>query len=246
MGDEGEVIEKQCVLTHVDHVTTDIAVIKARTCDFTPVTFSAGQFATLGFSQLPAREYSFANRPGSAELEFHIKVQKGGLVSQYIYERARVGEIFSVRAPFGDAYLRKDHPGPLTLVVGGTGLAPGKSIVCEAIKSLPVRPVRLFFVVRHESDLYGTEFLRSLSEEKTDFSFYPIVTRPDGARRRTVSVFDIIDREIGELSGHKIYTCGSPALVDACREFVRSRGVSPRDCHADPFLSGRGTDFAAE
>jgi CDP-4-dehydro-6-deoxyglucose reductase/ferredoxin-NAD(P)+ reductase (naphthalene dioxygenase ferredoxin-specific) len=227
----------ECEISQIERVTHDVAVVKARACNKGIVAFTAGQFGTIGFAGLPPREYSFANRPGTQELEFHVRSRAEGRVSRHIYDKAQPGDKFVLNAPFGNAYLRKEHPGPITLVVGGTGLAPAKSIALDALATLPGRSVSLFFSVREQRDVYLSEQFISLAEKYPNFTFVPVVTRPNGEHEeRASSVFSLIAERFPSLAGHKIYTCGSPGLVAACQKFGSEMGVVSKDCHADPFV----------
>ena len=227
--------EYACTITALDRVTPDVVVMRARSSDGKRVNFSAGQFGMLSLMGKPPREFSIASRPGAPELEFHVRTHQGGDVSAQLYHHSAIGDAFRLKAPFGNAYLRKAHAGPILLVVGGTGLAPAQSILLDALLSLPGRPVSLYFSVRHAHDLYQVDSLRALADKHPHFRFHPIVTR--AADRPRTTVIDLIDRDFSTLDGVKVYTCGSPALVAACRDYVLNRGVAPGDCHADPFTA---------
>jgi ferredoxin-NAD(P)+ reductase (naphthalene dioxygenase ferredoxin-specific) len=230
--------KSECEITSVERVTRDVVVVKAKALVKRSILFAAGQFATIALPGLPAREYSFANRPGSQELEFHVRARPSGKVSRRLYEESQIGDRFVLNAPFGNAYLRKDHGGPITIVVGGTGLAPAKSIILDALASLPGRAITLYFSVREMGDLYQVDQFEALASRYTNFQFSPVVTRPiDGSAERSVDVFQLIADQCQSLRGHKVYTCGSPGLVKACQIFSQRMGVEAKDCHADPFVS---------
>ncbi|PWK66410.1 2Fe-2S iron-sulfur cluster-binding protein [Aminobacter sp. AP02] len=226
----------ECTITYVERVTHDVVVVRALPDGGQAVQFLAGQFAVISPPGFPAREYSFASRPGSPELEFHVRARPGGNVSSYFYDRARRGDRFLLNGPFGNAYLRKDHPGPVTLVAGGTGLAPAKAILVEALAASPGRRVDLYFSVRWQRDLYFDDQFRELAATHDRFRFHPVVTdETDTPYPR--DIFAVMAEHIEDFRATKIYTCGPPALVRACQDFVYSRGTSPQDCHADPFVS---------
>ena len=228
--------KNECEIVSIDRVTHDVAIVKAKTVNKSIVSFDAGQFARITLPGYPVREYSLANRPGSALLEFHIRAREEGKVSKHIYSQSQSGDRFELNAPFGKAYLRKDHPGPITLVVGGTGLAPAQSIVLEALAALPGRKISLYFSVREARDLYQVDAFRALANKYSHFTYEPVVTRANGLEaERSADVFALIKTKFASLGGHKIYTCGSPGLVSACQQLTAEMGVGPKDCHADPF-----------
>lgn len=77
-----------------------------------------------------------ANRPDEPCLEFHVRHSHGGGASACSVRQLRLGEGIWVEGPFGDAWLRADHAGPILAIAGGSGLAPIRSIV----KTSAVRP----------------------------------------------------------------------------------------------------------
>lgn len=239
--------KNECEIVSIDRVTHDVAIVKAKTVNKSIVSFDAGQFARLTLPGFNVREYSLANRPGSTLLEFHIRARQEGKVSKHIYAKGQPGDRFELNAPFGKAYLRKDHPGPITLVVGGTGLAPAKSIVLEALAALPGRKISLYFSVREARDLYQVDEFQAMAAKYAHFTYVPIVTRSNGLdAERSADVFALLQTNFSTLSGHKIYTCGSPSLVSACQKLSSEMGVGPKDCHADPFTTAVDDDGTPE
>lgn len=232
----------ECTIASVRHVTHDVVLIKAIPNDGRVIEFLAGQFAVLSLPGLPPREYSFANIPSSMELEFHIRARPEGLVSTHFYTKAKAGDKFSLRGPFGHAYLRKEHSGPIALVAGGTGLAPAKSILGDALKLNFPQPIDLFFSVRFLRDLYLDDHCRDLGEKHSNFRFHPIITDEEKAPYPR-DIFDVMQKHVGDFKMAKIYTCGPPALVRACQEFVYARGTTRDNCHADPFTSQDSQTF---
>ena len=117
----------------VEAMTHDISALRVSIADGGPFAFSAGQYCRLRFAGLPARDFSMANMPGEEKLEFHVRRVAGGAVSAYVADRLAVGETVGLEGPFGAAFLRESHCGPIYAVAGGSGLAPAKSIVERAL-----------------------------------------------------------------------------------------------------------------
>lgn len=45
-------------------------------------------------------------------------------------------------------------------------------------------------------------------------------------------------QDIADLSGHQVYACGTPLMVDAARrEFSAQNGLPPEEFYADAFTS---------
>src|SRR3546814_10162624 len=67
-----------CRVAALENLTHDIRCVRLRTGSGGPLPFIAGQYASVTFRGQPPRDYSMANRPGEAELEFHIRFTSGG------------------------------------------------------------------------------------------------------------------------------------------------------------------------
>src|SRR5215471_906903 len=65
-------------------LTHDIKRVRLAIVSGGPFDFSAGQYAALRVSTLPARDFSMANRPDDPVLEFHVRHMTGGAASHYI------------------------------------------------------------------------------------------------------------------------------------------------------------------
>ncbi|RJF89619.1 oxidoreductase [Oleomonas cavernae] len=223
----------------IDRVTHDTAILRIETTG-APLDFAAGQFARLALPGLPPRDYSFANRPGSATLEFHVRVSATGAVSRHVYDHAKVGDPVTVKGPYGASYLRKLHRGPIYLLAGGSGLAPIKSILDEALAAGLRQPIRLYFGVRAQRDLYLDDYLADLAARSPNLTVIQVLSEPGGPTGlRTGNLADALRADIadGAADGTKAYLCGPPVMVETCRAVLIDKGIRPEDCHADAFYT---------
>jgi CDP-4-dehydro-6-deoxyglucose reductase/ferredoxin-NAD(P)+ reductase (naphthalene dioxygenase ferredoxin-specific) len=229
----------QCRLDAMTLLTHDVLHVRFSIESGGPYTFSAGQFAKLEFAFAPEapRDYSMANLPSEAGLEFHIRVMAGG-VSGKIRDQLKEGDAVRISGPFGTSYLREQHTGPILAIAGGTGLAPIRSIVGSALsKGLP-GPIHLYFGVRTERDVYGEAELRQWEALYPNFKAH-IVLSDAGAcadpRRRFGLVTEAVRADFAHLKGFHAYLAGPPVMVDAATEVLREKGVETGDMHADAF-----------
>jgi ferredoxin-NAD(P)+ reductase (naphthalene dioxygenase ferredoxin-specific) len=141
-----------------------------------------------------------------------------------------------VSGPFGTAYLREQHSGPILAVAGGTGLAPVRAILLTALAKGMPQPIHFYFGVRTERDVYGEAELRALAAKHPNLKVHIVVTQsPVAAGHRSGLVTDAVAADFADLRGFQVYMAGPPAMVDAATELVARLGVQPRDMHADAF-----------
>ncbi|WP_329812865.1 FAD-binding oxidoreductase, partial [Streptomyces sp. GSL17-113] len=78
--------------------------------------FLPGQYVNItvpGTGQ--SRSYSFSNAPDDERLTFLVKLTPGGVMSDYLTERAAVGDELTFTGPNGSFFLR-DTARPLVLL----------------------------------------------------------------------------------------------------------------------------------
>jgi CDP-4-dehydro-6-deoxyglucose reductase/ferredoxin-NAD(P)+ reductase (naphthalene dioxygenase ferredoxin-specific) len=231
-----------CRVSARDDVTHDIVRVRLEILSGGPFTFSAGQYAALTFDGLAPRDYSMANRPDRPELEFHIRRMAGtnpGLnASAYAFDRLAPGERVAAEGPFGTAYLRELHTGPILAVAGGSGLAPIAAIVETALARGMAQPIHLYFGVRAERDLYMHDHFQDLAMRHANFHFVPVLSEPPGSTSyRTGLVGDAVAADFPDLDGCKVYAAGPPAMVEAVTATVIQAGARREDVRADAFYT---------
>jgi CDP-4-dehydro-6-deoxyglucose reductase/ferredoxin-NAD(P)+ reductase (naphthalene dioxygenase ferredoxin-specific) len=225
-----------CRVVDLVDATYDIRIVRLAMED-APLRFHAGQYARLGFSSYPRRDYSMANRPDEPILEFHIRDMGEG-PSRYAVRTLRSNELVDLEGPFGTAYLRPEHRGPILAVAGGSGLAPIKSIVETALNDDRERQIMLYFGARTERDLYFLDRFAALGRRHANLRFVPVVSEPTvPTPHRTGLIADAIATDLSSLIGLKAYLAGPPALVQDVAEKLQARGLAQDDIHADPFVS---------
>jgi naphthalene 1,2-dioxygenase ferredoxin reductase component len=224
-----------CRIAELEAATADIRILRLAPPANAGFDFRPGQYAKLGFGQLPPRDYSMASRPGARLVEFHIRDMGNG-PSRYAVRELQLGETVSLVGPLGGAYLRAEHAGPLVAVAGGSGLAPMKSIIDAALHLRLRQEVRLYVGARAARDLYLVEHFAGLAAAHANFRFVPVLSEPKGpTAMRTGLVGEHVAADIAGLPGAKVYLAGPPIMVESTVALLLARRIDPEDIHADPF-----------
>jgi naphthalene 1,2-dioxygenase ferredoxin reductase component len=229
----------RCRVVGLDDMTHDIKRVRLAIEAGGPFTFSAGQYASLRFGNLPPRDYSMANRPDESVLEFHIRRLGDGSVSAYVADGLRRGDMVTVEGPYGASWLREKHRGPIVAVAGGSGLAPIKSIVETALAAGSPQPIHLYFGARDERDVYLEAHFHDLAAQHPNLRFTPVLSQPsEDTARRVGLVHEAMTADLADLDGAKIYLAGPPPMVEAATALLlTARGVRREDIHADAFYT---------
>lgn len=219
----------------IEDQTHDIKRIRLKPAK--PVVFSPGQYAQLQFTPEYIRPYSMAGLHSDEALEFHVRLVNEGRVTGYINNTLKVGDVVRVSGPLGSAYLRRKHEGPMLCVAGGTGLAPILSIIRGVISEGMTNPIHLYFGVRSERDVYGSEALAELQRQHPQLRVHVTLTSGQASGCRTGLVTDAIAQDWKTLEGFRAYLCGAPPMVEATSLLVRQMGVLPEQIYADAFYA---------
>ena len=227
----------RCRVLELEDLTHDIKGVRLAIEAGGPFVFSAGQYAQLEFAAGLSRHYSMASTPQEAALAFHIRHMPGGRTSAHVATQLKPGDKVKVSGPLGVAYLRENHAGPALLVAGGSGLAPIQAILRTMLERGHGAPVTLYFGVRSERDLYHEALLKDLAARHSNFSYHVVLSEQKGAAgRRYGLVHEAI--ELPEpVQGVMAYLAGPPVMVEAATSLLASRGLLPRQIHADAFYN---------
>lgn len=225
----------RCTVAEIIESTHDIRTLRLVSDDIAAFRFSAGQYVTLEFAPGLAKHYSMSSMPGEAMLEFQIRHMTNGRTSRHVAEELNVGDVVTASGPHGAAYLRDKHVGPVLLVAGGSGLAPIQSILRTMLARNYVAPVRLYFGVRAERDVYNESLLADLAADHPNFSYEIVLSDDPGTRRRTGFVHEAVAADLDSVAGLKAYLAGPPVMVEAGTAMLKAKGVAARDIHADAF-----------
>lgn len=224
----------------------DVMVVKLQLPAADPFRYYAGQYIEFILKDGRRRSYSMATPPADDNLvELHIRHTPGGVFTDHVFgagaTQMKAREILRVEGPFGSFFLRDDSDKPIVFLASGTGFAPVKAMVERMIATGDNRPAVLYWGGRRPSDLYMHEVALGWTQALPNFSYVPVVSNPapeDQWEGRTGFVHHAVLSDIPDLSGHQVYACGAPIMVDSARtDFIHSNGLPEDEFYADAFTT---------
>lgn len=204
--------------------------------------YRAGQYVEFILRDGARRSYSMANAPHlGPNIELHIRHMPGGKFTDHVFGDMKEKEILRIEGPFGSFFLQEDSPKPIVLLASGTGFAPLKAIL-EHMQHLEIkRPTTLYWGARRPSDLYMDAWMREQLQTMHNLRYVPVVsdaTAEDHWTGRTGFVHRAVLEDFADLSGHQVYACGAPIVVESARkDFCAEAKLSSDEFFADPFTS---------
>ena len=207
--------------------------------------YHAGQYVEFLLPGGLRRAYSMANAPHTQpeqhSIELHIRHMPGGKFTDHVFSALKEKEILRIEGPFGSFFLREDSNKPLILLAAGTGFAPLKALIEHMQFKGITRPTTLYWGGRRPQDLYLDDWVRARLAQMPQLSYVPVVSDAlpeDGWSGRSGLVHQAVLEDFADLSGHQVYACGAPVVVDsAWRAYVQQRGLPSEAFFADAFTS---------
>jgi CDP-4-dehydro-6-deoxyglucose reductase len=232
-----------CRVSSIERPASDVALVKLQLPANVVLQYHAGQYIEFILKDGARRSYSMANAPHLAAggLELHLRHMPGGLFTDHVFSAMKEKDILRLEGPYGGFYLREDSERPIVLLASGTGFAPIKAIIEHLQFKGSTREAVLYWGCRSRGDLYLHEWAERAAAQMPRLRYVPVLSDPqpqDAWTGRTGFVHEAVMKDLADLSGHQVYACGNPAMVDAAqRDLVARCGLPPDDFHADSFTS---------
>jgi ferredoxin-NADP reductase len=206
--------------------------------DGRPFEFRAGQWVSLVLPVLDEkgrplrRSYSLASVPTPGARGFELAVTKvdGGVGSTWLHD-APVGTVLEVKGPQG-TFSREPDAGPSLFVATGTGLAPFRGMLHDALAAGRGEPLRVLLGVRTLADALYRDELEALAAKHPNLRLELTLSRPpEGWAGRRGYVQTHVLELWKELAAHgppHAYVCGVKKMLLEVREVLKTQGGADR------------------
>jgi CDP-4-dehydro-6-deoxyglucose reductase, E3 len=210
--------------------------------------YHAGQYVEFILRDGARRSYSMANAPhrltesGAPIVELHLRHMPGGKFTDHVFGTMKEKEILRIEGPFGSFYLRESSK-PMILLASGTGFAPIKALIEHLQFKNIQRDAVLYWGGRRPGDLYMDNWVQAKLAEMPRLRYVPVVSEALGEDQwtgRSGFVHQAVMQDFPDLSGHQVYACGAPIVVESAhKDFVEQCRLPNDEFYADSFTSER-------
>jgi len=239
--DQFPVLKMPTRVMSITRAADDVAVLKLQLPANQAFQYHAGQYVEFILRDGARRSYSMASAPELAQgvMELHIRHMPGGRFTDHVFGAMKEKEILRMEGPFGTFFLREDSPRPVVMLASGTGFAPIKALIEHMEAKGLTRPTVLYWGARQAADLYLRDWAEAAAARLPWLRFVPVLSEPDGDwSGRTGFVHQAVMADLPDLSGHQVYACGAPVMVQSAqRDFVAACGLPEEEFFADAFTS---------
>ena len=175
---------------------------------------------------------------------YRISVKRDGVVSQYLHDHIREGDLIEARAPAGDFTIDALEERPAVLLAAGVGITPMiamvRHLLFEGFRKRGIRRTWIFQAARTKAERAFDAELSALVEatggamhltrilsdtQGADPDDYELLGRLDMDALRAELPFDDYD----------FYLCGPPTFMQAVYDGLRGLNIADKRIHAEAF-----------
>jgi CDP-4-dehydro-6-deoxyglucose reductase len=216
-------------LITLNHFSEDIKLIELQA----PVgfQFEAGQYVFLGLAADDMKPFSIASAPSELpRLMFQIRNTHHSPWMEAFFSALNQGAQLFI----SEAHNHLNHPMPsdaesLILIAGGTGFAPLRSLLIQALANEKSPKIYLFWGVRDLNEFYARQELESLKHLFPELTYCVSLSEPTTGCDWTGCV-GLIHLQIEPVIGHDLQKavailCGPPPMVQSAKTSLIQKGM---------------------
>lgn len=208
-----------------------------------PFEFEPGQFLTLsvhsGGNQVK-RSYSIASSPcchGWCDLT--VKHESGGIVSGYLHEQVKEGDLLDASGPYGRFTFRGVESDSVVFLGGGVGITPLMSSIRYMTDQSWNGRIDLVYACKDLESVIFRDELNQLARRHPNLHV-SIVLSDESSEAwtgpRGFITAELLE-QIPQIRSRRIHLCGPPVMMDAVRNELGKLGIDLASVHSELFLS---------
>ncbi len=221
-GDSSEIPEQEitCKVRKVEHPIDDMLVVHARTPRTQRLRFMAGQYVRMSLDKDLSDDVYIASCPcDELNLQFHICTDSDTAFNRAAREKLIAGAAFTITGPYGDFIIQEESTRPILFIAYGTGFAPIKGLVENAIALEKAESLHLY-LGSTRAQHYMHNQARAWLDALDEFHYYPVLLQDD----LTGHWQDIQSRH-GDLSRYLVYLAGPSHWLEQTAKFLKTVNV---------------------
>lgn len=204
--------------------------------------YKAGQFVDITLLHPPhtdaegnTRAYSLVSTPDENELRIATRMRDTAFKNSLKDTDSISVEI---DGPMGSFTLHHRTEKPAVFLMGGIGVTPAYSIICDSLKRKTGHTIYLLYSNRTPEGAAFLSELTALAKDHPEFIFVPVMTDVsadawDGETGRIDAA--LVARHVPDIRDAIVYVAGPQGMVGAMRKLANDIGVMDDDIRTEEF-----------
>jgi CDP-4-dehydro-6-deoxyglucose reductase len=228
-----ESVEATYRVRSLEHPTDKVAELWLRPRS-EAIEYHPGQYVLLEDSdrRIPQRSYSIANAPCADGRLSLLVTRTGGRTSEWVHTSLRADHEVVVTGPYGDFGVDVRASAPRLYLAAGSGLAPLRALLQDALATAACPPQLLVFSARTEAEVIDRRQFLDAQAAHPSFTFAEVLTRAGGARCPRIPA--LLGELCPNLVGRDVFIAGAPGFVRDCAAAGRALGAT--NVHTELFF----------
>jgi ring-1,2-phenylacetyl-CoA epoxidase subunit PaaE len=216
------------------------------------IRYQPGQFLTFLLNingQKIRRSYSMASSPHvDVSLSVSVKRVPGGLVSNYLCDSIRLGDVLETLEPMGTftPKLEPQNRRTIILIGAGSGITPLFSMAKSALHVEPNSRVWLVYGNRNQTSIIYKAHLDAMEQAygKSRFQTTHVLSQPsagwtgaEGRLNQHMLTTLLEEMPVADRENASVYLCGPDGMMAEARSALALVGVSAEHIHKESYAT---------
>ncbi len=190
------------------------------------------------------RTYSICSAAGCWPLEIGVRIQPGGVFSEFAASELQVGDTLDVMPPTGRFHLEPERPGSRFHVgfAAGSGITPILSIAASILQSDDTSHFALFYGNRRQNTTMFIEDLFALKNRYPErFQVHFVFSQEEqefeisGGRIDAEKVAELFEHFCKEIEPDAAWICGPDTMIGSVTEALETLGLEAGAIYSERF-----------
>lgn len=223
MAEELPYQEIRATVRKIEPVGKELAVMHVQTPRTSTLRFKAGQQVKLTAEDGEVTDLCIASCPCDGHnLQFIVARNSEDDFSRIVFAGTLAERTLLLQGPTGDFLLQEDSTTPALFIANGTGFAPIKSLVEQAITTDTAESLHLIQIGGNPAGSSLDNLCRSWNDALDNFIY--TATAPDIS---STELSELLATAIADTPGIGIYIAGPSAWLEKLLGSARSKGMDP-------------------
>ncbi len=207
-----------------------------------PFDFLPGQFLTVVApvdGKPVKRGYTIASSPTQHDYaEITVKHEPGGVVSGYLHERVKEGDLLECAGPAGSFIFTGRECRCILLIGGGVGITPMMSVLRYLTDRSWPGDIYLIYGIHSPHDFIFREELAYLGRRHPNLRVVVTASHPEGTDWKGPTgriTKELIAKSVPDVASRYVHLCGPVSLMEAVRTALLELGVPAERLKAEAF-----------